>query len=60
MTSGEFGGSPALSEATVEELRDALRGELVLPGDAAYDEARRVERHDRLPAGSDCALRRNQ
>jgi hypothetical protein len=33
---------PALGEATVRELRDALRGELVLPGDGASDEARSV------------------
>jgi hypothetical protein len=32
----------ALNGVTAEQLRDQLRGELVLPGDAAYDEARRV------------------
>ncbi|MDQ6805839.1 MAG: FAD-binding oxidoreductase [Actinomycetota bacterium] len=42
MASGDISEPPALGEATVRELRDALRGELVLPGDAAYDEARRV------------------
>ena len=42
MTSGHLTHPPALGEATVRELRDALRGELVLPGDAAYDEARSV------------------
>jgi FAD/FMN-containing dehydrogenase len=32
----------ALGEATTRELREALRGELVLPGDSGYDEARSV------------------
>src|SRR5947209_1307450 len=35
-------GQPSLGEATTRELREALRGELVLPGDAGYDEARSV------------------
>ncbi len=42
MTSGQLAEPPALGEATVRELRNALRGELVLPGDTAYDEARSV------------------
>src|SRR5581483_671234 len=44
--------SVALGEATTRELREALRGELVLPGDPAYDEARSVWNGmiDRQPA----------
>src|SRR5438270_6165179 len=42
MTSGQTAETPSVGEATVRELREALRGELVLPGDAAYDEARSV------------------
>jgi FAD/FMN-containing dehydrogenase len=34
--------TPVLGEATVEELRRAIRGELLTPADAAYEEARRV------------------
>ena len=42
----------ALGEATIRELRDALRGELVLPADPGYDEARSVWNGmiDRRPA----------
>ena len=31
--------APALGEATVQELRDAVRGEVLQPGDTGYDEA---------------------
>lgn len=42
-----------LDEATIEDFKSRLRGELVLPDDAAYDAARRlwngmVDRHPRL------------
>ena len=34
--------APVLGEATVQELREALRGHVYAPGDDGYDEARRV------------------
>jgi FAD/FMN-containing dehydrogenase len=34
--------APVLGEATVEELRQALRGELVTPAEAAYEETARI------------------
>jgi hypothetical protein len=40
MTSPLIGEPPALSEAAARELCGALRGELVLPGDAVYDGVR--------------------
>src|ERR1043165_4598648 len=45
--------SPVLGEATVQELRDALRGDLKLPGDDGYTEAKQGwngAHHDRMPA----------
>jgi FAD/FMN-containing dehydrogenase len=45
--------APVLGEATVQELRDALRGDLFLPGDDGYTEAKQLWNgaHDnRMPA----------
>jgi FAD/FMN-containing dehydrogenase len=45
--------APVLGEATIQELRDAVRGEVLLPGDDAYDEAKRAwngAHDDRDPA----------
>src|SRR3954451_17915870 len=41
-----------LGEATLRELEQGLRGQLVRPGDEAYDEARAIWNgaHDRRPA----------
>jgi FAD/FMN-containing dehydrogenase len=52
MTSNVTANQPALGDATVQELRDALRGELISPGDAGYNEARSVWNGmiDRRPA----------
>ena len=36
------GAATVLEKAAVQELRDSLRGALLLPGDAGYNEARRV------------------
>ena len=42
----------ALGDATLGELAEALRGELIRPGDSAYDEARSIwnAAHDKKPA----------
>ncbi len=42
----------ALGDATLGELAEALRGELIRPGDSAYDEARSIwnAAHDKTPA----------
>jgi FAD/FMN-containing dehydrogenase len=42
MTSSHLGAAPTVGEASVRELRDALRGELITADDAGYDEARSV------------------
>jgi FAD/FMN-containing dehydrogenase len=45
--------APVLGEATVQELRDALRGELLQPGDEGYEEAKGLwngAHNDREPA----------
>ncbi len=36
------GPMPAVDDAVVAELRSELRGELLQPGDAGYDEARTI------------------
>ncbi|NIQ78009.1 MAG: oxidoreductase, partial [Anaerolineae bacterium] len=45
----------AVAEATLEEIKTRLRGELLEPGDQGYEEARKVyngmiDRHPRLIA----------
>src|SRR5919205_8638 len=44
--------SPVLGEATVQELRDAVRGEVLTPGDDGYDDATLIWNglHTRRPA----------
>jgi len=45
--------APTLGEATIQELREAVRGAVVAPGDDGYDEASRIwngEHDDRSPA----------
>jgi FAD/FMN-containing dehydrogenase len=47
--------TPATSESTAQQLRSALRGEVLAPSDAGYEEARKVyngmiDRHPRLIA----------
>src|SRR3981081_3315646 len=45
--------APVLGEATVQELRESVRGEVVTPGDDGYAEACQVwngEHQDRRPA----------
>jgi FAD/FMN-containing dehydrogenase len=45
--------APVLGEATVQELRESIRGQILTPGDEAYAEASRVwngEHADRRPA----------
>jgi len=34
--------APVLGEATVQELRESVRGDVLLPGEGGYDEAKRI------------------
>ena len=34
--------APTLGEATIQELRESIRGEVIAPGDGGYDEARKI------------------
>jgi hypothetical protein len=36
--------APVLGEATVQDLREAVRGEIVIPGDDGYADACRLRR----------------
>ena len=40
MTTTDFEVTPALDSAAVQDLAATLRGALIQPGDATYDEAR--------------------
>ena len=45
--------TPVLGEATIQELREAVKGEVITSRDEGYDEARRAwngDFHDRMPA----------
>lgn len=46
------GATSHIDEATVTNFSEALKGDLILPGDAAYDEARLLwnKMHDKKPA----------
>jgi hypothetical protein len=54
------GTDAILEEATVQNFAESLRGPLLQPGNGRYDEARKVERHDRPASGVDRALRRGR
>ena len=42
----------------IEELKKGFKGEILLPGDAAYEDARiDMERNDRQTASGHCPLR---
>ena len=49
-----------LGAATLKEFEDGLHGELIQPGDGAYDEAVDLERRPRRPPGGDRPLRRRR
>ena len=47
-----------LQKAKIDEFKAHFRGEVLLPGDASYDEVRAdLERHDRPQARADRPLR---
>src|SRR4051794_4356497 len=52
MTTTDMTITPALGDATVEELAQGLRGSVLRPGADGYDEARTIwnAAHDRRPA----------
>jgi FAD/FMN-containing dehydrogenase len=52
MTSGQLDQSSALGAGTLQEFRNSMRGDVVAPGDAAYEEGRAVWNGmiDRRPA----------
>ena len=54
------GTDTALDEATVQEFKASVRGQLIRPGDAGYDDARKIFNAmiDRHPASSCVRARR--
>ena len=52
MTTEQINAPTTLAEGSVAELAESLRGELIRPADAGYDEARSIWNgvHDRRPA----------
>ena len=52
LTEERYGAAPVLGAATLQDFRNSLHGQLVLPQDAEYDEVRKVFNAmiDRRPA----------
>ena len=46
----------AIYEGAITALADSLRGDLIQPGDAGYEVARGLQRHDRQVPGAYRAL----